>query len=63
MPSAMGETLIDDSCEALGAEYHGRRIGAFGAAAAFAFDPNKQMTTGQGGVIVTRDGRLAGLVQ
>jgi perosamine synthetase len=58
-----GLTLIDDSCEALGAEYRGRRIGGFGAAAAFAFYPNKQMTTGEGGVIVTRDGRLAGLVK
>jgi len=58
-----GLALIDDSCEALGAEYRGRRIGGFGAAAAFAFYPNKQMTTGEGGVIVTRDGRLAGLVK
>lgn len=58
-----GLTLIDDSCEALGAEYRGRRIGGFGAAAAFAFYPNKQMTTGEGGVIVTRDGRLAGLAR
>ena len=58
-----GLSLIDDSCEALGAEYRGRRIGGFGAAAAFAFYPNKQMTTGEGGVIVTRDGRLAGLVK
>jgi perosamine synthetase len=58
-----GLTLIDDACEALGAEYRGRRIGGFGAAAAFAFYPNKQMTTGEGGVIVTCDGRLAGLVK
>ncbi|MBA2591457.1 MAG: DegT/DnrJ/EryC1/StrS family aminotransferase [Gammaproteobacteria bacterium] len=58
-----GLELIDDSCEALGAEYRGRRIGGFGAAAAFAFYPNKQMTTGEGGVIVTRDGRLAGLAR
>jgi perosamine synthetase len=45
--------VIDDSCEALGAEYKGRKIGQFGDAAAFAFYPNKQITTGEGGVIVT----------
>lgn len=49
-----GLTLIDDSCEALGAEYRGRKIGGFGAAGAFAFYPNKQMTTGEGGIIVTQ---------
>ncbi len=58
-----GLLLIDDSCEALGAEYRGRRIGGFGDAAAFAFYPNKQMTTGEGGMIVTRDARLAGLAK
>jgi perosamine synthetase len=45
--------VIDDSCEALGAEYKGRKLGQFGDAAAFAFYPNKQITTGEGGVIVT----------
>lgn len=51
--------VIDDSCEALGAVYRGRRVGSFGDAAAFAFYPNKQMTTGEGGMIVTNDDRLA----
>ncbi len=51
--------LIEDSCEALGAEYHGRRAGTFGRAAVFSFYPNKQMTTGEGGVIVTDDAALA----
>jgi hypothetical protein len=41
--------VIDDSCEALGAEYKGRKVGQFGNASAFAFYPNKQMTTGEGG--------------
>jgi perosamine synthetase len=45
--------VIDDSCEALGARYHGHRIGGLGDAAAFAFYPNKQMTTGEGGILVT----------
>jgi perosamine synthetase len=51
--------VIDDSCEALGAAYRGRRLGGFGDAAVFAFYPNKQMTTGEGGMIVTGDDDLA----
>jgi dTDP-4-amino-4,6-dideoxygalactose transaminase len=46
-------TVIEDACEAVGAEYKGRKVGTFGAAAVFAFYPNKQMTTGEGGMIVT----------
>ena len=45
--------MIEDACEAFGAEYNGRPAGIFGDAAVFAFYPNKQMTTGEGGVIVT----------
>jgi len=55
-----GLRVIDDSCEALGAEYRGRKLGQFGDAATFAFYPNKQMTTGEGGMIVTDDDGLAG---
>ncbi len=51
--------VIEDACEALGAEYRGPRVGSFGHAAVFAFYPNKQITTGEGGVIVTRDEGLA----
>jgi len=51
--------VIDDSCEALGAEYRGTRLGRFGDAAAFAFYPNKQITTGEGGMLVTADERIA----
>src|SRR5208337_2633276 len=47
--------LIRDACEAIGAERNGRRIGSQGLATVFAFYPNKQMTTGEGGVIVTND--------
>ena len=50
-----GLELIEDSCEALGAEYKGRRLGSHGHPAVFAFYPNKQMTTGEGGMIVTGD--------
>src|SRR5205085_304911 len=42
-----GLRVIDDACEAIGAEYRGRKLGTFGDAAAFAFYPNKQMTTGE----------------
>ena len=79
--------VIDDSCEALGAEYNShesrgrsskfkvqgseseeqetavrngwKKLGQFGDAAAFAFYPNKQMTTGEGGVVVTDDAEIA----
>ena len=52
-------TLIEDSCEALGAEYKGKLAGRFGQMAVYAFYPNKQITTGEGGVIVTDDGTVA----
>ncbi len=55
--------VIDDSCEAIGATYHGKPMGQFGAAAAFAFYPNKQITTGEGGVITTDDDEIARLAR
>jgi perosamine synthetase len=48
-----GLALIEDACEALGAEYKGARLGSHGHPAVFAFYPNKQMTTGEGGAITT----------
>lgn len=51
--------LIEDACEAIGAEYEGRKVGSFGDAAVFAFYPNKQITTGEGGMIVTPSPELA----
>jgi perosamine synthetase len=47
--------LIEDACEAIGTEYKGRRVGTTGKAGVFAFYPNKQITTGEGGVVVTDD--------
>ena len=54
-----GIPLIEDSCEALGASHQGRPAGSFGKGAVFAFYPNKQLTTGEGGAIVTDDDALA----
>jgi len=48
-----GLALIQDSCEALGARYKGRALGTHGPSAVFAFYPNKQMTTGEGGIATT----------
>jgi perosamine synthetase len=48
-----GLALIGDSCEALGAEYRGRPLGSHGVSSVFAFYPNKQMTTGEGGMVTT----------
>ena len=50
---AHGLILIEDSAEALAAEYKGRPLGAHGPSAVFGFYPNKQITTGEGGVVVT----------
>ncbi len=47
--------LIEDACEAIGGTYNHQRIGTLGHAAVFAFYPNKQMTTGEGGMITTND--------
>jgi len=54
-----GLLVIEDACEALGAEHRGRKAGSMGHAGVFAFYPNKQITTGEGGVVVTRDEALA----
>jgi perosamine synthetase len=48
-----GLALIEDAAEALGAEYKGRPVGGHGAPAVFGFYPNKQIATGEGGVVVT----------
>ena len=56
-----GLSLIEDSAEALGTVHRGRPAGCFGNASIFSFYPNKQVTTGEGGVILTDDGELADL--
>lgn len=50
-----GLKVIEDACEALGAEYRGRKAGTLGDAGVYAFYPNKQITTGEGAMIVTNE--------
>jgi perosamine synthetase len=49
-----GLPLIEDACEAIGAQFDGRRAGSFGDLAVFGFYPNKQLTTGEGGAVLAR---------
>ena len=56
-----GLAVIEDCCEALGATLHGQKAGTFGDIGVFAFYPNKQMTTGEGGMIVTDNEDMANL--
>ncbi|MHC4424830.1 MAG: DegT/DnrJ/EryC1/StrS family aminotransferase [Planctomycetota bacterium] len=51
--------IIEDSCEALGSALNGKKAGTFGTMSVFAFYPNKQITTGEGGMILTDDDHLA----
>jgi len=51
--------VIEDSCEALGSSYKSRQAGSFGAASVFGFYPNKQLTTGEGGIVLTDDEAVA----
>ena len=60
---ARGLALIEDACEAVGAEYDGRKVGTYGRAAVFAFYPNKQMTMGEGAIIATDDPDWASLMR
>lgn len=58
-----GLTVIEDSCEALGATYNGKQAGTLGKFGVFAFYPNKQITTGEGGVIITDDEKAANFMR
>jgi perosamine synthetase len=50
-----GLALIEDACEAIGAEFDGNRVGSFGEMAVLGFYPNKQITTGEGGAVLCRN--------
>ncbi len=54
-----GWSVIEDACEGLGSTVGGRPLGSFGDVAVFAFYPNKQITTGEGGMVVTDDSMIA----
>jgi perosamine synthetase len=54
-----GWRLIEDACEGLGSSVSGRPLGGFGEVSVFAFYPNKQITTGEGGMVLTDDPALA----
>lgn len=51
--------VLEDAAHAMGSEYKGKRVGSFGDTQVFSFHPNKNMTTGEGGCVVTRDQQLA----
>ena len=51
--------VLEDACQAHGAEYHGRKAGDLGDTACFSFYPTKNMTTGEGGMILTDDPKIA----
>jgi perosamine synthetase len=55
-------SVIEDACEAIGAKIEGKAAGLWGDCSVFAFYPNKQMTTGEGGMVVTNDDKIAELV-
>ena len=54
-----GLRVIEDAAHAIGTEYKGRRIGSFGDTQVFSFHPNKNITTGEGGAVITQDEKLA----
>jgi len=55
--------VIEDSCEAIGASFEGRKVGTIGRCGTFAFYPNKQITTGEGGMLITDDADLDALAR
>jgi len=51
--------LIEDACQAHGAEYKGKKVGGIGDIGCFSFYPTKNMTTGEGGMVTTNDSEIA----
>jgi len=58
-----GVWVLEDAAEAHGAEYRGRRAGGLGHLAGFSFYANKNITTGEGGMITTSNAQLANLIR
>jgi len=64
LASRKGLSVIEDACQAHGARYQGRRVGALGMAGAFSFYPTKNLgACGEGGALVTNDDRVAALAR
>jgi dTDP-4-amino-4,6-dideoxygalactose transaminase len=59
LAAEFGLTVIEDAAHAAGTEYKGRRIGSFDSISIFSFHPNKNLTTGEGGMVCTPDEALA----
>ena len=59
LANGRGVSLVEDAAHALGASYEGKPIGSFGNATMFSFHPAKNLTTGEGGALVTQDPELA----
>ena len=59
LASDAGVVLLEDAAEAHGARYRDRHVGTWGTAGMFSFTPTKNITTGEGGMVVTGDGKLA----
>ena len=55
--------IIEDACESLGATFKGKMAGNFGDLGVFAFYPNKQITTGEGGMVVSSSRKMLDLVK
>ena len=63
LAKSSGLRVVEDSCEALGATYRNQPAGSLGDAGVFGFYPNKQITTGEGGMVVTDDDSIADLAR
>jgi dTDP-4-amino-4,6-dideoxygalactose transaminase len=60
LAARFGLWLLEDCCQAHGAQWHGKKVGSFGRAAAFSFYPSKNLTVmGDGGILVTNDDEVA----
>ncbi len=58
-----GLAIVEDACQAIDGEFDGRKLGTWGHPAVYGFYANKQLTTAEGGVILTDDDQLAGLLK
>ncbi len=63
MAQEHGLTIIEDAAQAHGAQWDGKAVGSFGTVGAFSFYPTKNMTSGEGGMVTTRDPAVARAVR